>query len=331
VFATPSSTVPFVERIIQCVIQVSNARGRGRPERANKTNLMPALLADRPSSNQSNLPRSGRVSRIQALALLAAVVAAQLLAKPGAAAGADQPPITVFAAASLRESFEAAAPAFTRKTGISVSFNFAGSDTLETQIAEGAPADVFASANKTQMQKAADGGLLAGEPRVFARNGLVIVIPKNNPGRVSRAADLGHSGVHLVLAAPTVPVGSYARATFANLAKFPGYGAAFVQGVNANIVSNEVDVKAVVTKVSLGEADAGVCYLTDVTPSVAKTVSTIAFPAGAAPEATYPIAVVKAARSAAGAQAFIDFVLSPDGQAFLKDRGFIVPQPAGVR
>jgi len=272
-----------------------------------------------------------RVSRIQALALLAAVVASPLLAKPDGALGADGPPITVFAAASLRESFEAAAPAFTRKTGTSVSFNFAGSDTLETQIAQGAPADVFASANKTQMQKAADAGLLGGEPRVFARNQLVIVIPKDNPGHVSSAADLGHNGVRLVLAAATVPVGSYARATFANLVKLPGYGAAFERGVYANIVSNEVDVKAVVTKVSLGEADAGICYLTDVTPSVAKTVSSIAFPTGAAPEATYPIALVKAARNAAGAQAFIDFILSPDGQAFLKDRGFVVPQPAGVR
>jgi molybdate transport system substrate-binding protein len=292
---------------------------------------MPNLLAHRPITKKTNAPRSMRVSRIQALALLAAVVAAPLLAKPGPALGADQPPITVFAAASLRESFEAAAPAFTHKTGTSVSFNFAGSDTLETQIAEGAPADVFASANKTQMQKAADAGLLSGESRVFARNQLVIVFPKNNPGHVSSAKDLGHGGVRLVLAAATVPVGSYARATFANLAKVPDYGAAFRQGVNANIVSNELDVKAVVTKVSLGEADAGVCYLTDATPSVAKTVGTITFPTGAAPEATYPIAVVKASRNAAGAQEFIDFILSPDGQAFLKDRGFIVPQPAGLR
>jgi molybdate transport system substrate-binding protein len=277
-----------------------------------------------------NDTRSKPVSRIQALALLA-VVAVPLLARPGIARGADEPPITVFAAASLRESFEAAAPAFTHKTGTSVSFNFAGSDTLETQIAEGAPADVFASANKTQIQKAADAGLLAGAPRVFARNQLVIVVPKNNPDHISSATDLSRSGVHLVLAAPTVPVGAYARTTFTNLAKLPGYGAAFQAAVMSNVVSNEVDVKAVVTKVALGEADAGVCYLTDVTPSVAKNVSTIAFPAGAAPEATYPIAVVKGARNAAGAQAFIDFILSPDGQAFLRERGFIVLQPVAAR
>jgi molybdate transport system substrate-binding protein len=269
---------------------------------------------------------------MQALAALAAIVISTLSVQPVSVYAADPtPPVNVFAAASLRESFEAAAPAFTSKTGTKVTFNFAGSDTLETQIAEGAPADVFASANKTQMQKAADAGLLSGEPRVFARNQLVIMIPKNNPGHVSSATDLGRSGVRLVLAAPTVPIGSYARTTFANLAKRPEYGAAFEGAVTANVVSNEVDVKAVVTKVSLGEADAGVCYLTDVTPSVAKTVSTIAFPTGAAPEATYPIAIVKATKNAAAAQAFIEFILSPDGQAFLKDRGFIVPQPAGVR
>jgi molybdate transport system substrate-binding protein len=275
---------------------------------------------------------TARPNRLRALAVLTAVIVAPVFLPPVGVRAADAAaPLSVFAAASLRESFEAAAPAFTSKTGTKVTFNFGGSDTLETQIAEGAPADVFASANKTQMQKADDAGLLAGEPRVFARNQLVVVVPKNNPGHVSSAKDLGRSGVRIVLAAPTVPVGSYARATFANLTKLPEYGAGFEQAVTANVVSNEVDVKAVVTKISLGEADAGVCYVTDVTPSVARSVSTIAFPAGAAPEATYPIAIVKATKNTAAAQAFIDFILSPDGQAFLKDRGFIVPQPAAAR
>ncbi len=264
--------------------------------------------------------------------MLAAFIVSPAFARPTVAVAADaRPPVSVFAAASLRESFEAAAKAFTSKTGTNVTFNFGGSDTLETQIAEGAPADVFASANKTQMQKAVDAGLISGEPQIFARNQLAIVIPKNNPGRVASAADLGRSGVHVVLAAPTVPVGDYARTAFANLAKLPEYGAQFEPAVAANVVSNEVDVKAVVTKVSLGEADAGVCYLTDITPSVAKSVSPIAFPSGTAPEAMYPIAIVKASKNASGAQAFIDFVLSPDGQAYLKARGFLAAQPAAAR
>lgn len=268
------------------------------------------------------------MDRLQALVLLAALFAAPTLSSPSSASAADtETSITVFAAASLRESFQAAALAFTSKTGTKLAFNFAGSDTLETQIAEGAPADVFASANKTQMQKAQDAGLLLGDPRIFARNQLAIVVPKDNPGRIKSASDLSRSGVHLVLAAPTVPVGNYARIAFANLAKLPEYGAPFEQNVAANVVSNEVDVKAVVTKISLGEGDAGVCYLTDITPAVAKSVSTIAFPAGIAPEAAYPIAVVKASKNPAAAKAFIDFILSPEGQAYLKDRGFIVGQP----
>jgi molybdate transport system substrate-binding protein len=269
------------------------------------------------------------INRLSALVLLSALAVTPALCRPSSALAADAgTQLTVFAAASLHESFEAAAPAFTAKTGTKVTFSFAGSDTLEAQIAEGAPADVFASANQTQMHKAQDAGLLLGDPRVFARNQLVIIVPKDNPAHIASAADLGRSGVHVVLAAPTVPVGNYARTAFANLAKLPAYGPQFAQNVAANVVSNEVDVKAVVTKISLGEADAGVSYLTDVTPGVAKSINTIPFPAGTAPEAVYPIAIVKASKNADAAKAFIDFILSPEGQVFLKERGFIVGQPA---
>ncbi len=269
------------------------------------------------------------MNRLQAVLLLAALGVAMPLCGPSAAFAAETgTPITVFAAASLHEAFEAAAPAFTAKTGTKVTFNFAGSDTLETQIAQGAPADVFASANQAQIRKAQDAGLLLGDPRIFARNQLAIIVPKDNPGHVKSAADLGRSGVRVVLAAPTVPVGNYARTAFANLAKLPAYGPQFAQTVEANVVSNEVDVKSVVTKISLGEADAGVSYLTDITPGVAKSIAAIAFPAGAAPEAVYPIAIVKASKNAAAAQAFIDFILSPEGQGYLKDRGFIAAPPA---
>jgi molybdate transport system substrate-binding protein len=269
------------------------------------------------------------LNRLHAVLLLAALVASPAFCKPSSAYAADAAPsITVFAAASLREAFEAAAPAFTSKTGTKVTFNFAGSDTLETQIAQGAPADVFASANKPQMHKAHEAGLLLGEPRIFAQNQLAIIIPKDNPGRIKSAADLGRSGVRVVLAAPTVPVGNYARTAFANLSKIPAYGAQFAQNVEANVVSNEVDVKAVVTKISLGEADAGVSYLTDITSGVAKSVASIPFPADTAPVADYPIAIVKASKNADAAKAFIDFILSPEGQGFLKERGFIVGQPA---
>jgi molybdate transport system substrate-binding protein len=249
---------------------------------------------------------------------------ALLLGTPGAAGAADSGKITVFAAASLREAFEAAAPAFTKKTGIAVTFNFGGSDTLAQQILQGAPADVFASANETQMKKVADAGALAGSAATFARNRLVGIVPASNPGKVASIGDFARPGVKVVLAAATVPVGGYARAAFARMNGKDGLPADFAAAVEKNVVSNELDVKAVATKISLGEGDAGVVYSTDLTPSVASKVKTLAFPPGAAPEAAYPIAALKAAPNADGAKAFVAFVLH-DGQEYLKARGFISP------
>jgi molybdate transport system substrate-binding protein len=231
--------------------------------------------------------------------------------------------ITVFAAASLTEAFNAAGPAFTKKTGTAVTFNYGGSDTLATQIKQGAPADVFASANLTQMKVVADAGL-AGTPKTFAKNRLVLVTPKGDSA-VTSVADLAKAGVKVVLAAPTVPVGGYARSTFGKMAGHESYPPDFVAAIEKNVVSNELDVKAVVTKISLGEGDAGVVYSTDVTPSVASKLNVTPFPAAYAPDIEYPIATLKNAPDPKGAQAFVDYILSPDGQAFLKARGFISP------
>jgi molybdate transport system substrate-binding protein len=231
--------------------------------------------------------------------------------------------ITVFAAASLREAFDDAGAAFTKKTGIAVSFNYGGSDTLASQIAQGAPADVFASANETQMKKIVDAGLAAGPPATFARNRIVVIVPKNNPAKIAAVTDLAKPGVKLVLGAATVPVGSYTRATFSAMSGQNGVPAGFAAAAEKNVVSNELDVKAVAAKVSLGEADAGVVYATDVTPISAK-VNVIDFPAGAAKDAVYPIVALRAAPNASGAQAFVAFILG-DGQEFLRARGFIKP------
>ena len=229
----------------------------------------------------------------------------------------------MFAAASLREAFEAAAPVFTRKTGTTVTFDFGGSDMLVTQIKQGAPADVFASANGTQMNVLTDAGLAAGPPKTFARNRLVMIVPKANPGKVTALTGMAKPGTKVVLAAATVPVGNYARDTFKKLSG-KGYPADFAAAVEKNVVSNELDVKAVATKIALGEGDVGVVYSTDVTPDLAPKVDVIAFPAGASPDVVYPIAVVKGTPNPSGAQAFVDFVLS-DGQSFLRARGFIAP------
>jgi molybdate transport system substrate-binding protein len=247
------------------------------------------------------------------------------LAAPSAAPAAAPGAITVFAAASLKEAFDATAPAFTKATGITVTFSYGGSDTLATQIRQGAPVDVFASANEKQMAVVADAGLLAAPGRTFARNRLVLIVPKPNPAHVTGLADLVKPGLTIVLAAPTVPVGGYARSSFAAIAGKPGFPTDFAAAVERNVVSNEIDVKAVATKISLGEGDVGIVYLTDVTPGIAGRVTMIPYPPGASPDAIYPIAVLKRAPNAAGARAFVDFVLSPDGQRFLHDRGFAAP------
>jgi molybdate transport system substrate-binding protein len=253
---------------------------------------------------------------------LAALIAGANLASP---AGAQQDKITVFAAASLTEAYNALAPAFTKKTGIAVTFNFGGSDTLATQIKQGAPADVFASANNAQMKVVNDAGLVAGAPKTFAKNRLVLISPKGAAMKFASPADLAKPGAKIVLAAPTVPVGGYARATFGKLSGTAGYPADFPAAVEKNVVSNELDVKAVVTKISLGEGDAGVVYSTDVTSSVAPKLDVLPFPSSVAPDIEYPIAALKNAPNAKGAQAFVDYIISPDGQAFLKARGFISP------
>jgi molybdate transport system substrate-binding protein len=246
------------------------------------------------------------------------------LAAPLGAGAAPGDHITVFAAASLREAFEAAGPAFTKKTGTTVTYNFGGSDTLAAQIAQGAPADVFASANDAQMKKVVDGNFAAAAPKTFARNRLVLIVPKANPAGITTVAGLAKPGAKVVLAAATVPVGNYARTTFKKMSGSAGYGADFADAVEKNVVSNELDVKAVATKISLGEGDAGIVYSTDVTPDIASKVTAFAFPAAPSPDATYPIAALKSSQNAREAQAFVDFVLG-DGQAFLKARGFIAP------
>jgi molybdate transport system substrate-binding protein len=248
--------------------------------------------------------------------LFAALMAALFAAGSTASVVAQtQGQITVFAAASLTEAFNAAGAAFTKKTGTAVAFDYGGSDTLATQIKQGAPADVFASANLAQMKVVSDAGLVAGAPKTFAKNRLVLIAPKADAVKVTSPADLTKPGVKVVLAAATVPVGAYARATFAKLGL----------AVEPNVVSNELDVKAVVTKIALGEADAGVVYSTDVTPSVASKLDEFPFPAAVAPDIEYPIAALKNAQNEKAAQAFVDYVISPEGQSFLKARGFISP------
>ena len=257
------------------------------------------------------MPRSFRRSAF----VCAALTFVATLAVPVAAA--PKPVVTVFAAASLREAFEAARPEFTRRTGYPVRFNFGGSDMLAAQLQQGAPADAFASANEQQMTRVA---ALVENTKVFARNRLVLIASAASP--VHAIADLAKSGTKVVVAATSVPVGAYGRLALTNLDKMPGYPPDFDKRVLANVVSEETDVKAVATKVALGEADAGIVYATDVTQQIAPKVHVLRFPPDAAPDATYPIATVKGASNADGGRAFVEFITSSAGAAYLHARGF---------
>ena len=237
------------------------------------------------------------------------------------------PPTThllVFAAASLTETFtELGAMLERRHPDVKVTFNFAGSQRLAEQIIEGAPADVFASADERWMGVVRDSGLVAGEPRTFVRNRLVVIVPQSNPARLHELADLARPGVKLVLAEAAVPVGAYARQALERMARSTAFAPDFARRVLANVVSEEQNVKAVVAKVQLGEADAGIVYTSDVTRGVEPHVRRIAIPDSLNVLATYPIAVLRDAPHAQAAQAFVALVLSAEGQAVLQRAHFV--------
>ncbi len=231
--------------------------------------------------------------------------------------------ITVFAAASLADAFNEIKTEFVKKNPrAEVEFQFGGSPTLRTQLEQGAKADVYASADQPNMAMALQAGVIQDAGRVFVKNSLVIITPKSNPGKVTTPADLKKSGLKLVLAAPAVPAGNYARQSFASMEKDPAFGAGFADAVQKNVVSNESNVKQVVVKVQLGEADAGVVYGTDVTKDVAPDLRQVAIPTQFNVTAEYPIALTKTPRNPSVAAAFVAFVIGPDGQSILKKYGF---------
>jgi molybdate transport system substrate-binding protein len=232
--------------------------------------------------------------------------------------------ITVFAASSLTASFtqigrdfEAAHP------GSKVTFNFGGSQDLRTQLEQGAEAQVFASADTTQMDLAEQSGVVTGDSSVFAHNRLVIIVPKDNPAGIQVPQDLGKSGVKLILAADTVPVGKYARKFLDAASADASYGAGYKDAVLGNVVSDASNVKEVSSAVQLGEADAGIVYVTDVTSDISDDIATVDIPDAVNQIATYPIALTPAGAEDATAQGFVDYVLSDAGQTTLASFGFI--------
>ena len=254
-----------------------------------------------------------------------------LIAGLAACARATQKPasLTVFAAASLTEPFGEIGHQFeAQHPGVTVNFNFAGSQQLEQQIKDGAPVDVFASANQNQMQDAIQSGrIISGTDHIFVRNRLVVIYPKSNPAGLAQLQDLGRSGLKLVLAAKEVPVGQYTLNFLDKAAQDPAFGANYKNAVLQNVVSYENDVKLVLTKISLGEADAGIVYTSDLAGSGAANVGKIDIPDALNVIATYPLAALRDTPNPALAKAFVDAVLSSQGQAVLAKYGFIPVSP----
>ena len=223
--------------------------------------------------------------------------------------------LTVSGASSLTAAFTDIGAAFEdANPGTTVTFNFGPSDGLATQIDDGAPVDVFASASPKWMDLVQDEGSGVTGRTDFARNKLAIIVPSDNPAGIENLDELTEDGVQLVLGAEGVPAGDYAREIFAN--------AGISKAALANVVSNEEDVKAVITKVVSGDADAGIGYVTDVTPELADQISLITIPDTVNVIATYPIAVVVGSQEADLAQRFVDYVLG-EGQQTLAGYGFL--------
>ncbi|MGZ4394074.1 MAG: molybdate ABC transporter substrate-binding protein [Gaiellaceae bacterium] len=239
-------------------------------------------------------------------ALIGAIAAAVTAVLPGATSAHPESGgrLTVFAAGSLTEVFPAIDPR--------PRYGFAGSDQLAFQIQQGAPADVFAAASPKYPEALYKQGLVE-KPIPFATNTLVLIVPKSNPAGIHSVDDLTKPGVKIVIGDPSVPVGSYTRTVLGNL----GISAAVMK----NVVSQETDVKGVVTKVAVGEADAGFVYVTDVKP-VRSKVAAIAIRASAQPKVVYEVAVVKSSKSLKAAYAYVTRLIRPPAQKILVQYGF---------
>src|SRR5215204_658702 len=229
--------------------------------------------------------------------------------------------LTVLAASSLIDAFGVLANRFEEQnSGVKVKQSFESSSTLLAQIQQGAPADVFASAAEEEMNAAVKDGLVAGEPEVFVRNREVIMVPKDNPANIQSMRALAEPGIKLVLAEEGVPAADYAEEILGKANA--EYGRGFKQDVIANVVSREADVRASVSRVALGEADATLGYASDYTPDIRDRVEVIEIPEDLNIIATYPIAALKDAEDPELAREWVNLVVSEEGQSVLEKWGF---------
>lgn len=231
--------------------------------------------------------------------------------------------LTVFTAASLTGAFGEIGQIYEDETGISVVFNFDGSQALRTQIENGAYADVFASANNKQLNALKSLGLMNNSSiSIFTNNKLSLIVPKDNPAKISNLSDLAKPGLKIVIGTKDVPVGDYALQIINKLGNDSAYGPDYKEKVLANIISQETNVNYVVTKIALGEADVGFAYVSDVTEDLSSKVDKIEIPDEYNIIAEYPMGLLKESKYPAEAEEFMNLVKSEEGRAILEKYGF---------
>jgi molybdate transport system substrate-binding protein len=236
----------------------------------------------------------------------------------------DRVELTIFAAASLKGALEAVKPAYEAAVrGPVLTVSTDSSSTLATQIEQGAPADVFLSADTTQPERLVEGGFAAGDPVAFATNTLTIIVPADGRGAVRTPADMAMAGLRIIAAGDEVPITRYSQQVVDNLATQPGYPAGFAAAYAANVVTREDNVKAIVAKIELGEGDAGIVYLTDAVAS--NGVRAIDIPEAANVPASYAGVVIKVSTNQAAANAFLDWLVGAEAQSILASFGFQPP------
>ena len=230
--------------------------------------------------------------------------------------------LTVFAASSLTDAFEEAGAAFQQeRPNVRISFNFASSSTLRAQLELGAGADLFASADISQMDLLQTADALLDVPRLFAANSLAVIVPEGSD-TVRTPIDLAGPGVRLALALPDVPAGAYALIALERMGASDGFDDGFYRRAVNNVATQETNVRQVLARVALGEADAGIVYLSDVAGDRARGVEPILLPQGHNVTALYPVAVLRDAREPELAKQFVSFLSSPAAQAILAEHGF---------
>jgi molybdate transport system substrate-binding protein len=262
-----------------------------------------------------------RIAGILATAALAAACSGASSANASLGPGTAATELTIYAAASLKGALETVRTAYEATIpGVTLTIATDASSTLRTQIEQGAPADVFLSADSANPDELVRAGLADGAAVVFAASWPTVIVPADNPAGIASPADLGRPGVRIIAAGADVPISAYAERQIALLAGLPGYPADFAARYRANIVSKEQNVRAVLAKIELGEGDAAIVYATDAKASA--KVRTVTVPATARIVATYAGVVVRASQRAGAAHAFLAWLAGARGNALLGPLGF---------